>query len=159
MRSSSGKLSRISRTEQVPNFQHCSRIRASAFDRRGLFIASYVSRRFYYKSRNCGQRILFRWFPAESRWSLIGSAECTLDAEQVDRERCEPVLPHVIAGCDVLEALTRVYIAGRDQRFAQRVFRWQRVGDRAQTPRPRQVQAVEVRELGIAAIRDEGRFL
>lgn len=33
-RSASGRLSRISRTEQVPSFQNCPRIRVSAFDRR-----------------------------------------------------------------------------------------------------------------------------
>src|SRR5579864_5753374 len=37
--SSSDKLSRISRTEQVPSFQNCSRIRVSAFENRVLLIS------------------------------------------------------------------------------------------------------------------------
>src|SRR5579864_1302078 len=37
--SSSGKLSRISRTEQVPSLQNCSRMRVSAFEKRVLFIS------------------------------------------------------------------------------------------------------------------------
>jgi len=50
-RSSSGRLSRISRTEQVPSFQHCSRTRISAFDSRVAIDISYRVRRSYYIDR------------------------------------------------------------------------------------------------------------
>lgn len=47
-------ISKISRTDAVPSFQYCSRIRVSALERRGSFIISYLSRQCYYKKPHIG---------------------------------------------------------------------------------------------------------
>jgi len=78
--------------------------------------------------------------------------------EEVDGERRQPVFTGVVAAGDVAERRFRVTACRLGENLSGVVVLGKRRRDAAHAPGPAQVEAVEVNELWIGAVRHFGRF-